>query len=413
MSSFGDEKRIRVALLGCGMMGKEHASYLQSFPRTKVSFICDPVEAMRKEMLKLLQTKPSSREKEDELPLEISSEAELLQYADQIDLLVVATPNYLHTPSLLQWGKLDMTILLEKPAAVSHQQIQHLDEFKASDGFIARVWVAMEYRYIPAISKLISLLPEIGDSKMVTIRENRYPFLQKVGDWNRRKESTGDTLVEKCCHFFDLFRVILGQELDREAGMKTVAQRGLNYQNEDSFHPMKTPIIDSAYVLMSFREKSGKVSPESIKDDTIGCLELCMYAEGSRHQEEVIVTGTHGRLEAYLPENKVFHFYRPTNDEWTDKTVPPPRGREVVYDCSDIKSVHDISMDKFPTHTGYHYASTAVEWYRLLHCMAQYDQTGEWNPEVSLHDGIEAVKMGLAATDDLKWTLHSPCPTPG
>ncbi len=28
--------------------------------------------------------------------------------------------------------------------------------------------------------------------------------------------------------------------------------------------------------------------------------------------------------------------------------------------------------------------------------MAQYDQTGEWNPEVSLHDGVEAVKMGCA-----------------
>jgi hypothetical protein len=25
---------------------------------------------------------------------------------------------------------------------------------------------------------------------------------------------------------------------------------------------------------------------------TMGCLELCMYAEGSRHQEEIIVTGT-------------------------------------------------------------------------------------------------------------------------
>jgi myo-inositol 2-dehydrogenase / D-chiro-inositol 1-dehydrogenase len=53
--------------------------------------------------------------------------------------------------------------------------------------------VAMEYRYIPAISKLLSLIPEIGDLKMVTIRENRYPFLHKIGKWNRDRKKTGDT----------------------------------------------------------------------------------------------------------------------------------------------------------------------------------------------------------------------------
>ena len=41
----------------------------------------------------------------------------------------------------------------------------------------------MEYRFIPAIAKLISLLPAIGDLKMVTIRETRYPFLDKIGKY--------------------------------------------------------------------------------------------------------------------------------------------------------------------------------------------------------------------------------------
>ena len=391
------------------MMAKEHASYLQSFARTKVCYICDPVESMRQDMVALLQQWTST-----EAPKSFASEEELLQHGTDIDLLVIATPNYLHTPSLLQWSKFNMTILLEKPVAVSAEQINQLDALRASADFTARVWVAMEYRYIPAISKLISLLPEIGVPKMVTIRENRYPFLLKVGNWNRTREYTGDTLVEKCCHFFDLFRVILKRDFDEEKGMKTVAQRGLNYHNEDSFDQLKTPIIDSAYVLMSFKEKdvnsesndASKLTP-SIKGNTIGCLELCMYAEGSRHQEEVIVTGTKGRLEAYLPENKVFHFFRPTDEEWVDRTVPPPQSQELVYDCSDVKSVHDISMDEFPTHTGYHYASTAVEWYKLLHCMEEHERTGEWKPEVSLNDGIEAVRMGLAATDDLDWNHDS------
>jgi hypothetical protein len=44
-----------------------------------------------------------------------------------------------------------------------------------------------------------------------------------------------------------------------------------------------------------------------------------MYAEGSRHQEEIIVTGTTGRVEAYLPENTVYHFERPSFTTWPEE----------------------------------------------------------------------------------------------
>ncbi|MEZ5177594.1 MAG: Gfo/Idh/MocA family oxidoreductase [Acidimicrobiales bacterium] len=36
-----------------------------------------------------------------------------------------------------------------------------------------------------------------------------FPFLAKVGDWNRFNRNTGGTLVEKCCHFFDLMNQVV------------------------------------------------------------------------------------------------------------------------------------------------------------------------------------------------------------
>lgn len=192
---------------------------------------------------------------------------------------------------------------------------------------------------------------------MVTIRENRYPFLHKIGAWNRDRSKTGDTLVEKCCHFFDLFRLITSQEacLNR---VRSLAQRGLNYGDEPALYD--TPIIDSAYVFMPFRHGGDDTDDASKpKVKTMGCLELCMYAEGSRHQEEIIVTGTQGRLEAYLPENKVYSFQRPSNEQWTDRSIPPPSSavQQVVYDCSDVRDIHGIGSE-IPTHGGYHYSST-------------------------------------------------------
>jgi myo-inositol 2-dehydrogenase / D-chiro-inositol 1-dehydrogenase len=99
--------------------------------------------------------------------------------------------------------------------------------------------------------------------------------------------SHASRLVEKCCHFFDLFRLITGQEAVLSK-VRALAQRGLNYQDEVS--EFETPIIDSAYVTMPFQ--SANTGERKQWSSTIGCLELCMFSEGSRHQEEIIATGT-------------------------------------------------------------------------------------------------------------------------
>jgi myo-inositol 2-dehydrogenase/D-chiro-inositol 1-dehydrogenase len=195
-------------------------------------------------------------------------------------------------------------------------------------------------------------------------------------------------------------RLITGNEANLSR-MRTMAQRGLNYDDEPPVNVGGefVPIIDAAYVTLPFQ------SPEKVK--AMGCLELCMYADGSRHQEEIIVTGTKGRLEAYMPENKVYLFQRPSNGTWTNRSEPPPSSSIVrqVYDCADVCAVHGIEQEgnasPIPTHGGYHYSSTAVEWYKLLEGIQQYDATGEWKPLVSLEDGLRAVEMGLQATESI------------
>lgn len=192
-------KVIRCAILGCGMMGQEHVSYILGFPQeVQIHFICDPHEPSLAKCTKVFDNYSSSNgSKNVTQPIQVSSEKELYdKYHTSIDLLVVATPNYQHADTLLLWGQLpNLTILLEKPAAVSSEQLDKLQ----SASLQARVWVAMEYRFIPAIAKLIELLDSVGDIKMITIRENRYPFLHKIGEWNRDRNKTGDTLVEKWC----------------------------------------------------------------------------------------------------------------------------------------------------------------------------------------------------------------------
>ena len=99
-------------------------------------------------------------------------------------------------------------LLVEKPLCTT---IEDCIEFKKlANGYPGVIWTAMEYRYMPPVARLIEEIHNgsIGDLKMLSIREHRFPFLVKVNDWNRFSKNSGGTLVEKCCHFFDLMRLI-------------------------------------------------------------------------------------------------------------------------------------------------------------------------------------------------------------
>ena len=81
---------------------------------------------------------------------------------------------------------------------------------KAAEDYPALFWVGLEYRYMPPVTRFIERVQagETGAVRMMSIREHRFHFLPKVGDWNRFNRNTGGTLVEKCCHFFDLMNLI-------------------------------------------------------------------------------------------------------------------------------------------------------------------------------------------------------------
>ena len=143
---------------------------MSKYPQIRIRFLCDDNSTMVEKAMSMISC--------EEKPECFTQEEDLLKRVGEIDLLVIATPNFMHTPHLLRWAKYPICILVEKPVAISKKQVLALQI--ASSSFQAKIWVAMEYRYIPAIQKLYQLLPTIGPIKNVSIRENRFPFLTKV-----------------------------------------------------------------------------------------------------------------------------------------------------------------------------------------------------------------------------------------
>ena len=199
---------MRFGVIGTGMMGMEHLANIIALDGAEVAALCDDwapslVNAQRELAVNGLEPVPR-----------FGDHRELLD-SGLCDAVVVATPNHLHTDIVLDTAAAGMPQLVEKPLATTLADCRRIiDGFAALGHEAPLVWVGLEYRYMAPIAALIERVRDgaVGTVAMVAIREHRFPFQPKVRDWNRFNRNTGGTLVEKCCHFFDLMRLIVGSE---------------------------------------------------------------------------------------------------------------------------------------------------------------------------------------------------------
>ena len=350
-------RTLHYALIGCGMMGREHIRNILLLDRARIAAILDPDAAMCEAALQLA---PDARL--------VGSLGELLAI-DDLDCLVIASPNHQHAPSLQQIaGTRTLPILVEKPLYTDPADAAALAD--AMSRYPAPVWVAMEYRYMPPLAEFLRQVnTATGGVTMLTIREHRFPFLGKVDNWNRFNGNSGGTLVEKCCHFFDLMRLVIGAE-----PLSVMASAGQAHNHLDECHDGRVPDIwDHGYVIVNFGNGARAM------------LELCMFADGSTYQEEISAVGVDGKIECRIPGPPRF---------WSPQLGEQPLPQVVVSPRSPPGArTLEIPIDPVLSHAGDHHGATFHQHRRFQQVVLGEATT----PAVSVDDGLRAVQIGLAA----------------
>ena len=354
---------VRYGLIGCGMMGQEHLRNIALLPGASVTRIFEPDDHMAHASLVLA---PGAQRAADLIEVVLTPD---------VDCLVVTSPNFRHAEQMREIAALRaLPVLLEKPACTDLVDVATLAELGRN--FSSSIWVAMEYRYMPPVAKLAEEVysqANTGPMQMLSIREHRFPFLTKVGDWNRFNQYTGGTLVEKCCHFFDLMRHLTRSEPVRVFASASVAHNHLDERYSDG-----TPdILDNAFVILEFANGQR------------ASLDLCMFAEGSRYQEEISVVGPKGKVECFVPGPGRF---------WPKHLGPAPVSR-LVLSPRDPKGPRELEVpvDPVALAAGDHNGSTLYQHQRFNAVVR-----GVGVVEVSLRDGLAAVVMGIAAQESAR-----------
>ncbi|MEJ5977750.1 Gfo/Idh/MocA family oxidoreductase [Novosphingobium sp. PS1R-30] len=339
---------IRYGILGTGMMGCEHIRNIRLIPGAEITAIADPVEASLGWAAESLgDSRPASFRNAEELAAK-----------GEIDAVVVASPNFTHRSVLEPLFDAGVAILCEKPLATTVADARWVVE--KAEASKAPFWTGMEYRYMPPMARFVEQVHggRIGKLQMLSIREHRFPFLPKVGDWNRFSRNTGGTMVEKCCHFFDLMRLIV-----RSEAVRVFCSGAMDVNHLEERYDGQVPdIIDNSYTVVDFA------------DGTRALLDLCMFADGAEHQEEVSATGDAARLDVLIPPGELV--FSPRVGFRADKAVV----REMV------------EVDEAAMTAGSHHGATFHQHEAFARAVR-----GEGPVEVTARDGLMAVAIGAAA----------------
>ncbi len=349
--------KVRYGVIGCGMMGQEHLRNIALLPDTQVTVIFEPDAAMAEAAAAFA---PDARF--------VGSVSQVLE-VEELDCLLIASPSHCHMPQMEEISRIrPLPLLVEKPLFTDPKDLAALEDFKAT--YPAPVWVAMEYRYMPPVAALIEQAEAVtGGVRMLTIREHRFPFLHKVGAWNRFNRYSGGTFVEKCCHFFDLMRLIMKCE-----PVRVMASAGQDANHKDEIYDGERPdVLDNGYVIVDFENGARAM------------LELCMFAEGARYQEEVSALGPEGKIEAFVPGPGRF---------WPANLGEPPVPLLVISPRAP-RGPRRIEMPVDPTilDAGDHNGSTFFQHQGFVAVVRGEKEV----PDVTLDDGRRSVEMGLAA----------------
>jgi len=364
---------INYAIIGSGMMGREHIQNISLLGDSTVTALFEPDKEQRSLSAALAPQATPYDNLED------------LLKDTRTDAFVIASPNHTHIDILKQVLSRDSRpVLVEKPLCTSIDDCRTIAEL--ADSYKAPIWVAMEYRYMPPVAELLNRVAAglIGCPKMIAVQEHRFPFLKKVGDWNRFNQNTGGTLVEKCCHFFDLMRLIAQ---DRAVRVYASGAPDVNFLDE-SYNGRTPDIIDNAFVVVDFASGAR------------ACLSLCMFCDGAYFQEEISVLGPQGKIECLVPGPERLWAVDNLDDLGHSTGFSGShRSSEIIFSPRSPKGPvrETVNVDDSLQNAGDHQGSTFYQHRKFRDVVC-----GTAEVEVSVEDGIQAVLIGLAAEQSIR-----------
>ena len=206
---------LRIALIGAGVMGRQHYQHLRTLGQAQLCAVADPNESAA----------------------EFAAECGVAYYADYRQMLalarpeavIVANPNALHVSTALDCLAAGVPVLLEKPVGVQVGEVRELVAASKATG--VPVLVGHHRRHNPLIARAHEVISRGVLGRLTTVTalwQLRKPDSYFDIPW--RREAGAGMLLTNLIHDLDLLRYLCG-EVRQVQAITSNAVRG--FGNED------------------------------------------------------------------------------------------------------------------------------------------------------------------------------------
>jgi len=255
-------KKINFAIIGCGHIGARHAKHIFNNKQANLVAFCD-IEMNRAKELR----------KKYNCPLVVKDYKKLLKN-DNIDVVNVCAPNYLHAPIAIDFLKNNKNVLCEKPMCLKTKNGEKMIESAKKKN--KKLFIVKQNRYNPPVEVTKNILDKKTLGKIylciTNLFWNRNDDYYKQSEWRGTKKMDGGTLFTQYSHFIDLLLWFNGK-------IENVFAQKKNYTHK------KIEFEDTGIVLIKF------------KNGSMGTINFTTCSYNGNMEGSIYLLGTKGSVK--------------------------------------------------------------------------------------------------------------------
>ncbi len=299
------EQKIKFAVVGCGRIGKRHATLIQHHPECELVALCDilPFEEMDLDL--------------PDIPY-FSSLDKMLSSSLEMDVISICTPNGYHAEQAMLSIDSDKHVVIEKPMGLNKRECEAVI-FKGLNAS-KHIFIVMQNRYSPPSEWLKEMVHNnrLGQIRMVQINcyWNRDDHYYAQSPWKGTLALDGGVLFTQFSHFIDIMYWIFGD-------IENIKARFQNFNHQEN-----TEFEDSGIVHFDF-VKGG-----------MGCIQYSTSVWGKNMESSMLVIGEKGSVKIggqYMDQVEYCHI---ENYEMPELALTNPPNDYGPYKGSAANHIH-------------------------------------------------------------------------
>lgn len=193
-----EKEPIRIALIGCGRISRAHFESIRGLPEFSLRYVCD-IDASRA---------ASAAQENGGIAIKDYKKIPL----DEIDVVTISTPNYLHYEMARYFLEKSKHVILEKPMTIELKDASKLVQLAKKKK--RHLFAVKQVRFNPAVRALKSAVVDKRLGRLLSgnliMHWNRPQAYFDNDPWRGKKKLDGGTFINQGVHYLDLLVWICG-----------------------------------------------------------------------------------------------------------------------------------------------------------------------------------------------------------